>query len=196
MIRKSELPMGDGPTPAGAEPSAARDWTDIRRADCPFILEERALAVSMDELRDLLDRVPFTLRAAGTVSSLCEGLELPPALVRDIATLADRFATVMGCAAVRLRFEGIDSNACKKVHADYTDVRLVTTYAGPGSLYAPQGDPGCLEAVLTGWVALFKGRLFHPDHPPCLHCSPSIEGTGEQRLVLVIDTPEGFVAGA
>jgi hypothetical protein len=47
----------------------------------------------------------------------------------------------------------------------------------------------CIERVPTGWVGLFKGRTYAPDHPPCFHRSPPVGDTGEKRLMLVIDTP-------
>ena len=90
---------------------------------------------------------------------------------------------------MRVRLEGVIGNACWKVHADYTDPRLITTDAGPGTDYAPHGEGDCcLERVPTGAIGLFKGRKFAPDHLPCFHRSPPIIDTGERRLMLVIDT--------
>lgn len=171
------------------------DWSRLRDRAVPLVIEHRTQPLRDALLAPLLDRAPFTIRAEGEVPAVLAQLaELPDALCADVADLAARFTALMQVDAVRVRVEGVVSNACKKVHADHTDIRLITTYAGPGTDYAPHGadsdgDICCLERVPTGAVALFKGRTFAPDHPPCLHRSPPIEGSGERRLVLVIDTP-------
>ena len=167
------------------------DWTRIHERDCTIVIEKRDVPLSDSDIAPLLSKAPFTLRAEGELEGLAAQLaELPDTLVADIEALANRFADLTGKSSLRVRLEGVTTNACKKVHADYTDVRLITTYAGPGTDYAPHGDGDCcLERVSTGAVALFKGRLFGAGHDPCLHRSPPIEGSGEARLVLVIDTP-------
>ena len=171
------------------------DWQRIYERDCPLVMEARDVPLSEIDIAPLLAKAPFALRAEGEVGELSAQLtELPDALIADIAALANRFAELTRKSSLRVRLEGVTTNACKKVHADYTDIRLITTYAGPGTDYAPHGaeDHGgdcCLERVPTGAVALFKGRLFGAGHEPCLHRSPPIEGSGEARLVLVIDTP-------
>ena len=167
------------------------DWQRIYERDCLIVMEARDVPLSVIDIAPLLAKAPFALRAEGEVGELSAQLgELPDALIADIAALANRFAELTGNSSLRVRLEGVTTNACKKVHADYTDVRLITTYAGPGTDFAPHGDGNCcLERVPTGAVALFKGRLIGAGHEPCLHRSPPIEGSGEARLVLVIDTP-------
>lgn len=167
------------------------DWSQIFEPDCPIVIEERDVPLSLSDISPLLAKAPFALRAEGDVSTLASQLdELPASLVKDIFALAERFTDLTGKPSLRVRIEGITTNACKKVHADYTDIRLITTYAGPGTDYAPHGDEDCcLQRVPTGAVALFKGRLFGDGHEPCYHRSPPIEGSGTARLVLVIDTP-------
>jgi hypothetical protein len=174
-----------------AYPISIDNWSHIHERDCAILVEDRPSPLSDEDIALLLDRAPFVLRADGDAAVVPAMLaDLPDALQRDIAALTERFMVVMQIDAVRVRFEGVATNACKKVHADYTDVRLITTYAGPGTDYSPHGEGDCcLERVPTGSVALFKGRTFHPDHPPCFHRSPPIEGTDQRRLVLVIDTP-------
>jgi hypothetical protein len=134
---------------------------------------------------------PFTRRCEGPLAGLASNVvDLPADLAKDIAELANRFAGVMAVNAVRVRLERVDTNACKKIHTDYTYVRLITTYAGPGTDFAPHGaEDCCLERVPTGWIGLFKGRTYAPDHPTRFHRSPPVGDTGEKRLVLVIDTP-------
>jgi hypothetical protein len=142
---------------------------------------------------DMLKSAPFSQLAEGSVAAAVDsltGIALP--LRRDIEQLAGRFSALMGCDSIRLRLEGVVSDACRKIHGDYTDVRLITTYAGPGTQYIPHcksGNEAELVDMPTGWIGLFKGRDFNPGHAPCMHRSPPIIASGERRLVLVIDTP-------
>jgi hypothetical protein len=167
------------------------DWARIHGSDCPLYLEDRAQPLGDTTLADMLAMTPFSRHFEGPLSQLGNYLvDLPRDLADDIMALARRFADLMAVDAVRVRVERVDSNACKKVHADYTDVRLITTYAGPGTDIAPHGDANCcLERVPTGWVGLFKGLTYAAGHAPCFHRSPPVEGTGDRRLMLVIDTP-------
>lgn len=180
-----------------AHVEAMDDWSRIFERDCPLVIEERAQPLRDADIAPLLVKAPFAIRAEGELDTLAEQLaELPLALVTDVEALAIRFAELTGNNTLRIRIEGVTTNACKKVHADYTDVRLITTYAGPGTDFAPHGDGDCcLERMSVGGVGLFKGRLFAPDHNPCFHRSPPIEGSGEARLVLVIDTPARDMTG-
>lgn len=179
------------------------DWDDIRAPDCPLVIEPRGLPFPAAVLSGLMARPEFELRIEGAPDALAGQMDaMPEPLVRDATNLARRFARFMGVEQVRLRLERIDRDACRKVHADYTDLRLLCTYAGPGTDYAPprcdeEDCPGCdngdggarLERMATGWIGLFKGRTFAPGHEPALHRSPPVAISGEKRLLLVIDTP-------
>lgn len=171
------------------------DWSRIHDHDCPLVIDHRNCAVPELQIAPLLARAPFAACGEGDLPIALAALgDLPAALGEDIAGLARRFMDLMHVSAIRLRLDGVTTNACKKVHTDYADVRLITTYAGPGTDYLPYGaaDNGgdcCLERVPTGAIALFKGRTYAPSHAPCLHRSPPIEGSDATRLVLVIDTP-------
>lgn len=170
-------------------------WAQIHDRDCPLHLEPRNPPLAAATLDAMLALDPVMLRFEGEPQGVHEAFaDLPGDLVADVEVLCRRFAQVMKVATVRVRIERTDSNACRKVHADYTDVRLITTYAGPGTDIAPHADDAdrsdcCLERVPAGCVGLFKGRTYHADHKPCFHRSPPAGDMGEKRLVLVIDTP-------
>lgn len=173
--------------------ACAIDWQAVRLASCPILVEPRNLTGLATLAERLARSAPFERRGQGPVAEAVQALcKIPAELREDIRDLATRFAALMGVPAVRIRLEGITTNACRKLHADYTDLRLVTTYWGPGTDYVPAGqepsDAG-LVRLPAGHVALFKGRLFGEGHAPCLHRSPPVGDTGERRLVLVIDTP-------
>lgn len=115
-------------------------------------------------------------------------------LADDIAELAVRFARVMDVDTIRLRLDVVTGNARRKFHLDTVATRLLCTYRGRGTeygLFRPGGDPDPVERLSVGFVGLFRGRLwFSPNQSGIVHRSPSITGTGETRLLLVIDTPE------
>lgn len=176
------------------EPASAathRRWEAIRDPRTRIVIDENAVLLPRGDIQPLLDIAPFGHRAAGRPDAILADMPpLPDALGAAIADLAADFARVMGCDTVRVRLEGVTGNACRKVHADYTDLRLICTLAGPGTDYTLGDDPdGALLRIPTGMVALFKGHEFGPGHAACLHRSPPIEDSGERRLVLVIDTP-------
>jgi hypothetical protein len=177
--------------PGHSQPAGC--WTGLHLPDCPLVIEQRELGELAWIAARLAVRGPFERKAAARPEEAVAELGLLPRALRDdILLQAQRFAAFMQVDAVRLRLEAVTTNACRKIHADYTDLRLITTYHGPGTDYLPvDAEPveGNLLRMITGHIGLFKGRLFADGHVPCLHRSPPIEATGEKRLVLVIDTP-------
>lgn len=170
---------------------AHQRWDAIHHPQTRIVIDGDAVLLPRGDIEPLLDIAPFGHRAAGRPDALLVQLPpLPESLGRCITDLAARFAALMRCDTVRVRIEGVTGNACRKVHADYTDLRLICTLAGPGTDYTPGDDPdGPLQRIPAGSVALFKGHEFGPGHKPCLHRSPPIADSGERRLVLVIDSP-------
>ena len=177
--------------------SVPAEWPAIFRADVSLVLEPRDARRYTDAAQALLSGPPFAVRAERAAATVTFDLAALPAVLRDdAAMLARRFAALMGVDNVRLRVEAIAGDACRKFHADYTDVRLITSWAGPGTDWLPLGAAeGGHRRVPTGWIGLFKGHLFGEGHPPCIHRSPPISGTGQRRLVLGIDTPARAPAG-
>ena len=112
-------------------------------------------------------------------------------LVDDVAALADVFAAIMGVQYLRLRLDVVNDNACCKFHIDAVTARLVCTYRGTGTQYGISTDgqePKRVFTVPAGCPIILRGTLW-PDPPQSglLHRSPPIEGTGETRLLLVLD---------
>jgi hypothetical protein len=119
-----------------------------------------------------------------------------PHLRADIAALAARFSAIMDTPAISLRLEVVEGDACRKFHADFVTARLITSYAGPGSQWLANDEAEALASgspperlnihtLKAGDVALFKGRRW--TDTPIIHRSPPIAGTGQRRLVLVIN---------
>lgn len=165
---------------------------DALAADAARLLRFQGEPLRLDlAVPDLAAALPGAMVAAGWPPA--------PRIVPDMAMLAGCFADVMGCGAVSLRLEVITGDACRKYHADYVTARLITSYAGPGSQWLRDGDAAALAAGLAaeelapqqlqaGEVALFKGRRW--SDAPIIHRSPPIAGTGQRRLVLVINPSE------
>lgn len=111
--------------------------------------------------------------------------------IASITTLAEAFADALRAPWLRLRLEVVTGDACRKFHVDNVTVRLVCTYRGTGTQYglAPRGEePEVIHTVATGPPIVLRGRRW-PTTPPSLlrHRSPPIAGTGEARLLLVLD---------
>ncbi|SMX26744.1 hypothetical protein TRP8649_00829 [Pelagimonas phthalicica] len=112
-------------------------------------------------------------------------------LIDDVAALAEIFADTMQAPYLRMRLDVITTNACRKFHMDVITARLVCTYRGTGTQYGISqngDDPARIETVGTGSPIVMRGSRW-PTVPQSglRHRSPPIEGTGETRLVLVLD---------
>lgn len=169
----------------------ADDWVRIHGAGFALAIESRAPPLGAEALGNLVRLAPFVRLADGSPTEIRSALgALPSALLDDIVGLAGAFIALMGGETARVRLEALAHDGCTKLHSDYVDVRLITTYYGPGTDYAPDGDANApLVRMATGDIGLFKGRGYGSGHPACLHRSPPIVATGERRLILVIDTP-------
>ena len=137
---------------------------------------------------------PETVRE--TLEAICDASGTPDCrererLIDDTAALADIFLGVTSAPYLRLRFDVVTTNACRKFHIDAVTARLICTYCGTGTQYGISVDgaePRRVFTVPTGAPILLRGTLW-PERPkPGLrHRSPPIEGTGETRLLLVLD---------
>ncbi|MGR3503505.1 DUF1826 domain-containing protein [Pseudaestuariivita sp.] len=137
---------------------------------------------------------------ARAAEALCDAARMPAMperawLIGDIASLAERFADMMEARQLRLRLEAVTTNACRKFHRDAITARLVCTYRGTGTQYGTAhagGDPQEILTVPTGAPILMRGSLWRPEPDAgLLHRSPPIEGSGETRLLLVLDPLSG-----
>ena len=157
-----------------------QDWIDtLTPEDLP-----RARIILRPEM--VRDAMTDLVQVAGL--SACDERTM---LVDDVAALANIFAGVMRAPYIRLRMDVITTNACRKFHVDSVTARLICTYRGSGTQYGigVMGDePSDVFSVPTGSPILLRGTLWPASlKVGLLHRSPPIEGTGETRLVLVLD---------
>ncbi|MEM8852418.1 MAG: DUF1826 domain-containing protein [Pseudomonadota bacterium] len=176
----------------------------IHRPGCAAALWRRHTPAAFQSWIDSLDpkhlphgRMPVDLASVRSAAdALCDQRGTPEGamrehLVDDIAALANIFAGLMDTDHLQLRLEAVTSNACARFHIDAVTARLICTYRGTGTQYGVMTDadaPRRVFTVPTGAPIILRGTLW-PDSPPAgvVHRSPPIEGTGETRLVLVLD---------
>jgi hypothetical protein len=137
---------------------------------------------------------PETVRDA--VKTACDSTMMPEGIERthlidDIAALGSIFADLMKAPFLRLRLARVNSNACQKFHIDALTARLICTYRGTGTQYGISTNGTEPQRVFTTPASapiLLRGTLW-AERPKAglLHRSPPIEGSGETRLVVVID---------
>jgi hypothetical protein len=177
----------------------------IRAEDCNLAVWERPPDRSLGAL---LDAPAEDVRFAAPLSDLARNLEsrlseadypdteARAALIEDVVELAERYSSIMELDSVSVRLAIVATNSCRKFHADYVKARLITTYVGSGTQWidaedtarVARGEEPCrINALTTGDVGLFKGKMWTPD--PAIHRSPPIEGTYDKRLILVLDPP-------
>jgi len=151
--------------------------------------------LSPDQLPDIRTTLPVDriFEAMGDITRSCGMPDCPERemFVGDVAALSALFAEVTGAKYLRLRLDPVTTNACRKFHVDAIIARLVCTYRGAGTQYgtAQSGsDPQEIESATTGSPMVMRGSLW-PEMPASdlKHRSPPIEGSGETRLLLVLD---------
>ncbi|HEY0468824.1 MAG TPA: DUF1826 domain-containing protein, partial [Polyangiaceae bacterium] len=135
--------------------------------------------------------------------------ELRAWLVDDMALLVEHFLSLAEVSRFRLHFGAVPTDQCRKFHVDYFRLRMVTTYAGPGTEWLPETavnraelEPSpelaheanrrivkSFDAVRqagAGDVVLLKGAYFGSGSShAAVHRSPPIERQGATRVVLV-----------
>jgi hypothetical protein len=135
---------------------------------------------------------------------LAEYSDLPgqAACLEDIAWLVGAFACLFDARRIGLRLRALDRAMCPRFHVDHVPVRLITSYAGPGSQWLAEGamvrqrlgdctaepqDPGLINSSQAGHVLLAKGERWSGNEGRGLiHRSPQPLG-GERRLLLTLD---------
>lgn len=127
-------------------------------------------------------------------------------LLDDVEAIALAMAYLFETDTIGIRLRTLEGAMCPRFHVDNLAVRLVTTYAGPGSEWLPEhavnraglgapradkpeivADPAAIEQLSAGDVALLKGDGWIGNEGRGLvHRSPQT-GPRERRLLLALD---------
>lgn len=172
---------------------------------------DRDVAALKDEINALV-KEDFSLKTSGDIAAIQKTMNerLDPntfsGIVEDVTNLLRHFKEVTKVNDFRLLLTTVNSNMCRRFHTDINNIRMLCTYSGPGTLWLTEdninqqalSDPRSgvpiplreneVRQVHTGQVALLKGALYPNTKSAVVHRSPTIEETGEQRLLLRVDT--------
>jgi hypothetical protein len=145
-----------------------------------------------------------TFDVAAMLTTLPDG-PLREAWCEDLSTVLAQYVKVVGDEPLRVQLATIDGRKCPRFHVDNVGVRLLCTYAGPGTewiaessvdrqhlrtcdaMHAPTRPNGRVEHLERFDVALMKGSAWPGNGRfGTVHRSPDVPGA--PRLVFTVDT--------
>jgi hypothetical protein len=172
-------------------PTGTQDWLDaLPPAQLPqarMLLPPEAITTALSHAFDIAGASACASRAA-----LCAELQRIAcafAAAAPVAGIARGAATMLS-----MRIEPVRDDACRRFHIDAVPLRLVCALRGRGAQYgagAPGAAPDRIDEAPPGAVLLLRGKGWPAGAPNFLHRSPPIEGSGETRLLFVLDLPGG-----
>ncbi len=148
--------------------------------------------IDLDTIDDLTFVLPFAgdgnpaVLAAARLAAGGYPPDAAAAIGTDIGALAAVHRRLADSAAISVRLDVVDGDACRRFHADYVSLRLLCTYRGAGTQWCRAAEPQRVHDLAAGTVGIFKGRLAM-EEPSILHRSPPTPRGGHQRLLLVLD---------
>jgi hypothetical protein len=166
------------------------------------------------ETSHLLDK-EIILRASGNIEDILSSIEVElinlnsHLIFKDIEQQFSLFSQLTKVNSFRFLLATVNTNMCRRFHTDMNDLRLLCTYSGPGTLWLTEdnvnrkaletlGDNECIvldesriQQAKLGDIVILKGAIYPQDGTKAIvHRSPTIEETGQRRLLLRIDTNE------
>ncbi|WP_075343932.1 DUF1826 domain-containing protein [Tenacibaculum agarivorans] len=127
-------------------------------------------------------------------------------LLKDIQNLLFSFQEITKKKNFNLFLATVTTNMCKRFHMDCNSLRMLCTYSGPGTLWLTEEninrealdsyenneaiviDLKHIQQTKTGAVIILKGNKYSEQGiQGVVHRSPTIEESGEKRLLLRID---------
>jgi len=182
----------------------------IQRNDINIAIHERDTSSLRDEAEELVANKLY-ISISGSPQEIAEEIksqldqEKYALLIQDLLDLLRHFSKVSQAKKFTVMLATVHSNMCRKFHTDINDLRLLCTYTGPGTLWLTEDninqksitrnagneaiviDESQIQQAKTGAVVILKGALY-PEGDPIVHRSPTIEESGDRRLLLRIDT--------
>lgn len=192
--------------------SNSKAFKHIDREDINIVISERNIDNLTHEINQLLQQ-DITFRASGNIHKIINEITafLTPdsyqLLIEDIREVLNTFNNVANTNEFKLQLATVNTNLCRRFHTDINDLRMLCTYSGPGTLWLSDDNinqkalnnyrsnanivinENKINQVKTGALVLLKGALFpNKITKAAVHRSPTIEESGEKRLLLRIDT--------
>ena len=186
---------------------------EIHNKDISIAIYERDIDILSSEINNLVKQ-NLEFRASGKIKTIESEMRSKlgesncDRVIDDINKLLLHFQKVTNTDSFRLLLTTVNTNMCRKFHTDINDLRMLCTYSGPGTLWLTEDnvnrksmdangstndsiviDDTKVQQAKTGSVVLLKGAIYPQDNTNAIvHRSPTIEETGEKRLLLRIDT--------
>ncbi len=168
-----------------------RQLTDELKGVAELISEDDIGCVTLINPHRHIDSKRFTQELNSSTGRDCT------ALLDDLLDLSRWFADASQNQTVRIRFETVNDNGCRRFHLDNVSMRLVITYSGPGTQWVPtafadaareqqENYVGPLNCLGTGDAAIFRGKKSGANSL-IRHRSPPLKPGSPARLVAVID---------
>ncbi len=192
--------------------SNSKAFKHINREEINIVISERNIHNLTLEINQLLQQ-DLKFRSSGDIHKIINEITtfLTPdsyqLLIEDIKEVLNAFNTVTNTNEFRLLLATVNTNLCRRFHTDINDLRLLCTYSGPGTLWLSDDNinqealnnyhdnanivinENKIKQVKTGALVLLKGALFpNKVTKAAVHRSPTIEESGQKRLLLRIDT--------
>lgn len=186
----------------------------IHENDVNIAIYERDITQLNKEIEQLLSQ-NIELRLNGDISSIINSISKAidsnkyELITHDIEKQLTLFKEVTDAKTFRLLLATVNNNMCRRFHTDINDLRMLCTYHGPGTLWLTEeninrgalnscGDNECIvidenkvQQAKTGAIVILKGAVYSKNRIKAIvHRSPTIEESGETRLLLRIDTNE------
>lgn len=186
---------------------------NIIQKDISISVYNREIDAMHSEIQDLLN-TNIDFRSSGTTEEIITELvqlenfsNSNGQLIEDIKSQLSQFEQISGSSSFRLFLGTVNTNMCRKFHTDINDLRMLCTYSGPGTLWLTEDninrnalnnkgdendmviDESKVRQAEEGTILILKGAIFPQENTKAaVHRSPTIEETGERRLLLRIDT--------
>ena len=184
----------------------------IDNKDINIAIYERDIHELTSEVNQLINQ-DIKLNTSGSVNAILKDIRktISPneysLILQDIQHLLLHFSEVTGSDEFRVFLATINTNMCRRFHTDINDLRMLCTYSGPGTLWLTNdninhdalrnnGDnthivlkEKKIKQAKTGAVVILKGAMYPQENVKAIvHRSPTIEESGDRRLLLRVDT--------
>jgi len=184
---------------------------NIHQNNVNITIYNRDISTLKKEINSLLEQ-DIEFNSSGNIKSILkeitEVIELGEYSVikQDIKNLLDLFKEVTNAKDFQLLLGVVNTDMCRKFHMDNNNLRMLCTYSGPGTLWLTENninrkvlesrgsnqfiviDKNIIKQASTGSVVILKGVKYSKETTKAaVHRSPTIEESGEKRLLLRID---------